>query len=124
MSHDDLTHRTHAVAVAEMLGDRRGKRHCEAENRDEYFDPRYSYEMKLGRTTIRLRPIEFRILRFLSARPYHPFTRRQIANAISTRRQPVTPEGLDKHVSRLRRALGFFHDYIQRVPYIGYRFRA
>ena len=80
--------------------------------------------MKLGRLTIRLRPIEYRILRFLAARPYRAYTRRRIARAVSTRQHPVPPEALDRHVARLRHALGFFHDYIQTVPYIGYRFRA
>ena len=80
--------------------------------------------MKLGRLTIRVRPIEYRILRFLAARPYRAYTRRRIARAVSTRQHPVPPEALDRHVARLRHALGFFHDYIQTVPYIGYRFRA
>lgn len=121
---DDRTHESHAVAVAEMLGCRRSVPQGEIEKRHRYTDPRYGYAMKLGRMTIRLHPIEFRILRFLSTRPYRAFTRRRIAKAVSTRRHPVAPDALDDHVARLRRALGFFHDYIQTVPYIGYRFRA
>ena len=49
-------------------------------------------------------PIEFRILRFLAARPYRAYTRRRIAKAVSTRRHPVPPEALDSHVARLRHA--------------------
>lgn len=85
---------------------------------------RYSYEMKLGRETIKLDPVAFRILRFLASRPYRAFTRRRIAEAVSTPLHPVAPETLDRHIARLRYALGFFHDYVQTVPYIGYRFRA
>jgi DNA-binding response OmpR family regulator len=84
---------------------------------------RYSYQMKMGRVLVKLDPIEFRILQFLASRPYRAFTRKQIAKAISTPRHPVPPESLDRHVTRLRNALGFFRDYIQTVPYIGYRFR-
>ena len=84
----------------------------------------YSYEMKLGRETIHLEAIEFRILRFLASQPYRAFTRRRIAEAVSTPRDPVAPESLDSHIALLRDALGFFRDYIQTVPYIGYRFRA
>jgi DNA-binding response OmpR family regulator len=87
-------------------------------------DPRFSYRMKLGRQTIRLEPVEFRILQFLAARPYQAFSRQRIAEAVSTPRQPVAADVLDQHISRLRHALGFFHDYIQSVPAIGYRFRA
>ncbi len=48
----------------------------------------------------------------------------RVAAAVSTQRHPVAPEALDGHIARLRDALGFFRDYIQSVPYIGYRFRA
>ena len=80
--------------------------------------------MKLGRETVHLDIIAFRILRFLSARPYRAYTRRRIAEAISTQRYPVAEETLDQHIMSLREQLGFFRDYIQAVPYIGYRFKA
>ena len=121
---EEHTHERHAVAVAEMLGCRRDAHTRDGDQGRRSVDPRYSYEMKLGRMKIHLPLIEFRILRFLAARPYRPFSRRRIANAVSTRRHPVTPQALDGHIARLRHALGFFHDYVQTVPHMGYRFRA
>ena len=35
----------------------------------------------------------------------------------------ITEESLADHVRSLRDKLGFFHDYVQKVPYIGYRFK-
>ncbi|MFV1966161.1 MAG: winged helix-turn-helix domain-containing protein [Pirellulaceae bacterium] len=84
----------------------------------------FSYRMKLGRETIFLGTIEYRIIRFLSSRPYRAYTRRCIAEAVSTCQNSVREETLDKYVASLRDKLGFFGDYIQTVPYIGYRFKA
>jgi DNA-binding response OmpR family regulator len=83
-----------------------------------------SYRAKLGRETIALDAIAFRILTFLSATPYHAYSRRRIAEAVTSRRHPVAEETLDDHIRALREQLGFFRDYVQTVPYIGYRFRA
>ena len=94
-----------------------------AEERHHYVSLRYSYQMKMGRVTIKLDPVEFRILRFLASHPYRAFSRKRIAKAVSTRRHPVSSATLDHHIARLRNALGFFRDYIQTVPYIGYRFK-
>ena len=85
---------------------------------------RTSYRTKLGRETIHLDTIAFRILTFLAATPYRAYTRRRIAEAVSSRRHPVAEETLDRHVRLLREQLGFFRDYVQTVPYIGYRFKA
>jgi len=120
---DDRGLENQYVDVAPVLGYRWTPDHA-GDDHDCPVSSRYSYAMKLGRLTIRVRPIEYRILRFLAARPYRAYTRRRIARAVSTRQHPVPPEALDRHVARLRHALGFFHDYIQTVPYIGYRFRA
>lgn len=93
-------------------------------DREEANESPWSYHMKLGRGTIWLDTIEYRILCFLASRPYHAFTRRRIAEAVSTESHPVTTETLGRHVASLRNKLGFFADYVQSVPYIGYRFRA
>lgn len=82
-----------------------------------------SYRAKMGREPIWLRPIEYRILAFLSAQPYRAFTRRRIAKAVSTERFPLSEETVDHHIECLRDQLGFFRNYIQSVPYIGYRFK-
>ena len=92
-------------------------------NADGTVSP-WSYLAKMGLGTIRLNPVEFRILQFLAARPYHAFSRRSIAAAASTMEQPVTEETLGRYIRSLRDQLGFYSDYIQKVPYVGYRFKA
>jgi DNA-binding response OmpR family regulator len=99
------------------------KRRRRTNDEDGVVDP-WSYLAKLGLGTIRLNPVEFRILQFLAASPYHAFTRRRIAEAVSTDGQPVTQEMIGRYIRSLRDQLGFYSDYIQRVPYIGYRFKA
>jgi DNA-binding response OmpR family regulator len=81
------------------------------------------YRVKMGRVPIWLTPVEFRILSFLASRPYHAYTRSRIAQAASSDRHPVSEESVDGHIATLRQRLGFFRDYIQTVPYIGYRFK-
>ena len=83
-----------------------------------------SYQLALGKEAIQLGIIEFRILLFLASRPYHAFTRRSIADAVSSERDPVVEDTVDRHVASLLSQLGVFHDYVQSVPYIGYRFKA
>ncbi|MHB8862942.1 MAG: winged helix-turn-helix domain-containing protein [Pirellulaceae bacterium] len=98
-------------------------RPCSASERERVYAPS-SYRMKLGRETVHLDVVAFRILQFLSASPYRAYTRRRIAEAVSSHRYPVAAEALDQHIRSLRQQLGFFRDYIQAVPYIGYRFKA
>jgi DNA-binding response OmpR family regulator len=83
-----------------------------------------SYRLALGQEPIQLGIVEFRILLFLASRPYHAFTRRSIADAVSTEQNPVAEDTVDRHVASLLDQLGVFHDYVQSVPYIGYRFKA
>jgi DNA-binding response OmpR family regulator len=90
---------------------------------DEVAASPLSFMQRLGREPIRLSGVEFRILSFLAARPYHAFTRRRIAEAVSRPERPVTEESLDEHILGLRDKLGFFRDFVQSVPYIGYRFK-
>ena len=52
------------------------------------------------------------------------FTRRQIAEAVSTHFRPLSEASLDDYVASLRDQLGVFHDYVQAVPHVGYRFKA
>jgi DNA-binding response OmpR family regulator len=78
----------------------------------------------LGREPISLNQVEYRILELLASKPYHAFTPRRIVEAVTTPSHPVTEETLRDHIASLRDKLGFFSDYIQSVPYIGYRFKA
>jgi two-component system alkaline phosphatase synthesis response regulator PhoP len=92
-------------------------------NEDQPVPPR-SYRLALGQEPIQLGIVEFRILLFLASRPYYAFTRRCIADAITSMRDPITEDTVDRHVASLLDQLGVFHDYIQSVPFIGYRFKA
>jgi DNA-binding response OmpR family regulator len=92
--------------------------------RDDHSRRSARYRIALGRETLDLGVVEFHILLFLASRPYHAFTRRSIAAAVSTDEIPVTEDSVDGHVASLLQQLGVFHDYVQSVPYIGYRFKA
>ncbi|HVT28997.1 MAG TPA: winged helix-turn-helix domain-containing protein [Lacipirellulaceae bacterium] len=83
-----------------------------------------SYRFALGQETIELGNVEFRILLYLASRPYHAFTRQSIAAAVSSDENPVSVETMDRYIASLLDQLGVFHDYVQAVPYIGYRFKA
>ena len=114
-----------SVASIEVLNfERRERRRRAQVEIDERLVGPWSFRAMLGRGTIRLNTVEFRILKFLAARPYRAFTRRRIADAVSTDSDPVTEEDLGRYISSLRDQLGFYSDYIQSVPYTGYRFKA
>jgi DNA-binding response OmpR family regulator len=83
-----------------------------------------AYRLALGKEPIQLGLVESRILLYLASRPYHPFTRRSIASAVSLTNEPVLEDTVDRHVASLVDQLGVFHDYVQAVPYVGYRFKA
>ena len=85
--------------------------------------PRAGYLVELSGQPISLDYVEFQLLNFLSQHPYKAFTRSQIAEAITSDAHPVTEDSLDGHVMTLREKLGLFSDYVQSVPYIGYRFK-
>jgi len=92
-----------------------------------------SLRLALGQRPIQLGNIEFKILLYLASRPYHAFTRRSIAEAIQSDYestasgkdidQQVTVDNIDEYIHSLRDQLGVLHDYVQTVPYIGYRFK-
>ena len=110
-------------AIDDLYAEREKEQRPRGYDANEVVDP-WSFRAKLGRGTIRVSSVEFRILAFLASRPYHAFSRRSIAKAVSTEKQPVFAETLGKYIKSLRRQLGFYGDYIQSVPYIGYRFKA
>ncbi len=89
----------------------------------ESVHPRGTYLVELSGEPIPLETIEFRILMFLSAKPYRAFTRDQIAKAVRSEHHPVTAQSLDGFIRTLRDKLGIMSDYIQSVPYVGYRFK-
>ena len=90
---------------------------------DEVTVKRGEYLFRLGRQPVHLSLIEFRIIQFLSKKPYRAFSRADIVANVTSDAFPVTDDSLDEHVRTLRDKLGLFSDYIQTVPYIGYRFK-
>jgi DNA-binding response OmpR family regulator len=115
-------HHESAYESQEAYGEVRKER-IRLQRKDERVSPRPGYLIELSGQAIPLDLIEFRILRFLSARPYKAYTRQQIVTAISTSSNPVTVETLDGHIMTLRDKLGLFSDYVQSVPHVGYRFK-
>lgn len=100
------------------------QRESETGEQDELSPKVRSHRMRRGLEPIQLNNVEFRILKFLASKPYHAFTPRRIVEAVSTDAHPVTEATLRSHILSLRSKLGFFADYVQTVPYIGYRFKA
>jgi DNA-binding response OmpR family regulator len=86
--------------------------------------PPTSFRQALNDEPIRVGVVEFKIMLFLASWPYHAFTRRQIAEAVSTEDRLVSELAVDEYVASLREQLGVFHDYVQTVPHVGYRFKA
>ena len=123
MPNDQSTEACYVLIDDVRHAEQQARRRRRFESEDGVVDP-WSYRAKLGRGTIRLTLVEYRILMFLAARPNHAFTRRRIADAVSTASHSVTVKTLGRYIASLRGQLGFFSDYIQSVPYIGYRFKA
>ena len=90
---------------------------------DEVSVQQERYLFRLGRQPVHLSLVEFRIIQLLSNKPYRAFPRAEIVAAVSTEEFSVTEETLDEHIRTLRDKLGIFSDYIQTVPYIGFRFK-
>ena len=90
---------------------------------DEVSINRDRYLFRLGRKPVHLSAVEFRIIQLLSEKPYRAYPRAEIVAVVSTETQPVTDETLDDHIKTLRDKLGIFSDYVQTVPYIGFRFK-
>jgi DNA-binding response OmpR family regulator len=106
------------VDVAEFV--REAKRQ---QGRVEVQEPPPFYRVALGLEPLQLGDVEFRILVLLASRPYLPFSHQSIADAVTTERLPVAEDTVDQHIASLRDQLGFFRDYVQTVPYMGYRFK-
>jgi DNA-binding response OmpR family regulator len=91
---------------------------------EEQKPPPPFYRFALGLEPFQLGEVEFRILMLLASQPYYPFSARSIAASVTTERVPVSEEAVEQHIASLREQLGFFRDYVQTVPYMGYRFKA
>jgi two-component system phosphate regulon response regulator PhoB len=102
---------------------------CDAESQERLVDevlirPPASYRQAFGNEPIRVGIVEFRIMLLLASRPYYAFTRQQISDAVSTESHPLSEDLVDAYIASLRNQLGVLNDFVQSVPYIGYRFKA
>ena len=90
---------------------------------DEVAEDAPRFLFRLGRVPVSLDLIEYKIISFLAAKPYKAFRREQIVSAVNSDKHPVSDDNLDQHIRTLRDKLGLFSDYVQTVPYIGFRFK-
>jgi DNA-binding response OmpR family regulator len=102
---------------------------CDAECQERLVDevvirPPASYRQAFGDEPIRVGLVEFQIMLFLASRPYYAFTRQQISDAVRIEGHPLSEESIDAYIASLRNQLGVFNDFVQSVPYVGYRFKA
>ena len=82
------------------------------------------YQIILGGKPIKLNPQEYRFLLCLAERPYHVFSPRQVLKAINDGPEPQLQEDQLRPLMRsLRDKLGFFWDFVQYVPNMGWRFK-
>jgi two-component system phosphate regulon response regulator PhoB len=80
------------------------------------------HEVTCGGSPVDVTPTEFRILRFLAARPGRVFSREEILDG-ALEGAVVVERTVDVHLASLRRKLGRHGDRIETVRGVGYRFR-
>jgi DNA-binding response OmpR family regulator len=121
-----IPHESSATAVTLQYADVASFVH-EAKRRkgqiEEQQTPPRFYRVAFGLEPILLGNLEYRILMLLASRPYWPFSSHNIATAVTSEREPISEQAVDQHITSLREQLGFFRDYVQTVPYLGYRFK-
>ncbi|MFZ2234857.1 MAG: winged helix-turn-helix domain-containing protein [Dokdonella sp.] len=81
------------------------------------------FEARIHGTPLTLTPVEFRLLRKLSAQPGRVFSRSQLVESLYDDHRVVSDRTVDSHVKNLRRKLTERgHDPIESVYGVGYRF--
>ena len=86
------------------------------------LDP-VSHDVRLGGTTIQLRPLEFKLLQMLVGEPGRVFSREELLEQVWEMRGDINTRTVDVHVRRLRVSLGAAADVIETVHGFGYRAR-
>lgn len=85
------------------------------------------YQAWLGGTELKLTPVEFSLLRSLTAQPGRVFSRDQLMNEMYSDYRVVTDRAVDSHIKNLRRKLQAAApdtDLIESVYGVGYRARS
>ena len=83
------------------------------------------FKATLNGQTLDLTPVEFRLLKTLSAAPGRVFSRQQLLNTLYEDHRVVTDRTVDSHVKNLRRKLQQAHpsdELIESIYGVGYRF--
>jgi DNA-binding response OmpR family regulator len=101
----------------------RQKTRRRARQQDGKPDELLPYQIVLQGSPINLDPVEYLIVTFLAARPYHAFKPEDIVRHVNEKEELIQPDELSQTIVSLRSKMGFFRDYVQSVPYIGYRFK-
>jgi two-component system response regulator BaeR len=81
------------------------------------------FEARVRGQPLALTPVEFRLLRKLSAQPGRVYSRQQLMDALYNDHRVVSDRSVDSHVKNLRRKLGDLGvDPIASIYGLGYRF--
>lgn len=81
------------------------------------------FEVRIHGQVLVLTPVEFRLLRKLSAQPGRVFSRSQLIESLYQDHRVVSDRTVDSHIKNLRRKLAERgHDPIDSVYGVGYRF--
>jgi two-component system phosphate regulon response regulator PhoB len=80
------------------------------------------HETRMGDETLKLTPIEFKILLFLAMHPGFVFTRSRIIDEAQGEDVTITERTVDVHVVSLRKKLGDRATHRETVRGIGYKF--
>jgi two-component system phosphate regulon response regulator PhoB len=81
------------------------------------------HEVRVEGEVVPLSSTEFRVLRFLAARPGWVFSRQQILDGVHGDNYAITDRAVDVQIVGLRKKLGSAGRYIETVRGVGYRFK-
>ncbi|MFZ5828547.1 MAG: response regulator [Planctomycetota bacterium] len=81
------------------------------------------HQVRLLGKPLDLTSTEFRVLRFLAAKPGWVFTRQQILDGVHGNNYAITDRAVDVQIVGLRKKLGPAGRYIETVRGVGYRFK-
>lgn len=81
------------------------------------------HEVSVAGEPVDLTSTEFRVLKFLAAKPGWVFTRQQILDGVHGNNYAITDRAVDVQIVGLRKKLGRAGRYIETVRGVGYRFR-
>lgn len=96
------------------------------ERRDDHgvvwIDP-VRHEVRVDHEPVYFTATEFRLLRFLAARPGRVYSRDQLLRAATGDGTVLVERNIDVHVRAIRKKLGIHRELIETIRGVGYRFR-